>query len=168
MIWTNTTKNLKIMFSTLLEMKLPHLYDWAYSHTQKPVSSHPTVYSSALCWHNGRLFIPHCLDSPAGEEGGRGPTILPGNIQGQDKHVLCQQRGMIYIQNRRQRSSLLFGAQNLFISLPHKLFCSRMICRKGWIAPGCYEEKDKFHQDDMKKRINSSYSSNCPAWQGNE
>ena len=33
-----------------------------------------------------------------------------------------------------------------------------MIWRKGWIASGWYEEKDKLHQDDMKK------SMNAPGW----
>ena len=42
-------------------------------------------------------------------------------------------------QKRRQRSSLLFGGQNVFNSLPRYLF--RTIWRKGWIAPGWYEEK---------------------------
>ena len=59
-----------------------------------------------------------------------------------------------YIQKRRQRSSLLFGGQNLFNSLPGKLFSSRMIKRKVWIAPEWYKEKDELHQDDTKKRMN--------------
>ena len=54
-------------------------------------------------------------------------------------------------QKRRQMSSLLFVGHMysiVFNSLPQKLFCTRMIwnCtrmiwRKGWIAPGYYEEK---------------------------
>ena len=34
---------------------------------------------------------------------------------------------------RRQRSSLLFGGQNSFKSIPHYRFTTRMIWRKGWI-----------------------------------
>ena len=40
-----------------------------------------------------------------------------------------------FIQKRRQRSSLLFGGQNRFHSLPRKLFYTRKILRKGWINP---------------------------------
>ena len=35
-------------------------------------------------------------------------------------------------------------------------------CRAGYFAPGRYEEKDELHQGDMKKRMNSFYSSNRP------
>ena len=47
-------------------------------------------------------------------------------------------------QKRRQRSSLLFAGPNLFNSMPRELFCSRMMKRKGRIAPGWYEEKFEF------------------------
>ena len=40
--------------------------------------------------------------------------------------------------------SLLFKGQTVFNSLPHFLFCPRTIWRIGWIAPGWFEEKDKF------------------------
>ena len=56
-----------------------------------------------------------------------------------------------FTQKRRLRSSLFFGGQNY--SVP---------CHASYFAPGWYEEKDELHQDDMKKRINSSHSSNCP------
>ena len=36
----------------------------------------------------------------------------------------------------KNRSSLLFGGQNLFNSLPRLLLCARMTRRKGLIAPG--------------------------------
>ena len=35
-------------------------------------------------------------------------------------------------------------------------------CHASYFAPEWYEEKDKWYQDDMKKRINSSYFANCP------
>ena len=34
--------------------------------------------------------------------------------------------------------------------------------RLAFFAPGWYEEKDELHQNDMKKRMNSSYSLNRP------
>ena len=37
-----------------------------------------------------------------------------------------------------------------------------MIWWKGWSVLGLYEEKDELHKDDMKKRMNLSYSSNWP------
>ena len=43
-----------------------------------------------------------------------------------------------------QRSSLLFGGQNLFTSLPRQLFCTRILWRKGWIVTGWYDENDEF------------------------
>ena len=49
-----------------------------------------------------------------------------------------------FIQKTRKRSSLLFGGQNVFNSLPRLLFCTRMIWRKWLIVPGWYEEKDEF------------------------
>ena len=63
------------------------------------------------------------------------------------------------ILKRRQRSSLLFGGQNLFTALAllhqddmkKRMNCTRIIWRNGWIAPGWYEETDELHQDDMKK-----------------
>ena len=38
-------------------------------------------------------------------------------------------------------------------------------CDASYFAPGWYEEKDEFHQDDMKKRMSSSYSSYNPCAQ---
>ena len=54
----------------------------------------------------------------------------------------------VHIQNIRQRSSLLYEGQNF---LPRWLFYTRMVWRKRLIVPGW-----------MKKRMNSSYSSNHP------
>ena len=48
------------------------------------------------------------------------------------------------IQKRWQWSSLLFRGQNVFNSLPQQQFCTRMIWRKGLIAPGWYEERNEF------------------------
>ena len=41
--------------------------------------------------------------------------------------------GEDFIWMQRQRSSLLFGGQNWFISLPHYRFRARMIWRNGWL-----------------------------------
>ena len=41
--------------------------------------------------------------------------------------------GISISQKQRQRSSLLVGGRNWFISLPHNRFSARMIWRKGWI-----------------------------------
>ena len=72
--------------------------------------------------------------------------------------VACIDEG--FIQKRRQRSSLLFGGQNLY-SVPRRASC---------FSPDWYEEKDELHQDDIKKRMHESFSSNRPgqkwlAWQ---
>ena len=50
-----------------------------------------------------------------------------------------------FIQNRRQRSSLLFGGQNCF------KFLAGLACLHHDYM---YEEKEDLHQDDKKKKIN--------------
>ena len=35
-------------------------------------------------------------------------------------------------------------------------------CHASYFAPGRFEEYDELHQDDMKNRMNSSFSSNHP------
>ena len=47
----------------------------------------------------------------------------------------CSNKEERWKQKARQRSSRLFGGQNLFNSLPRQLFCLGLFGRNGWIQP---------------------------------
>ena len=39
-----------------------------------------------------------------------------------------------------------------------------MIWRKGWIAPGWFEEKDELHKDNIKKKVNCTRMIGRKGW----
>ena len=62
------------------------------------------------------LWSPTWPVQPRGQPTWSGPNL---------RYFTIQYKTRIYIQKRRQRSSLLFGGQNVFNSSPRWLFCTR-------------------------------------------
>ena len=54
---------------------------------------------------------------------------------------MCWTREEGFLQKTRQRSSLLFGGQNLFNSFPRKLFFVWLVLTIAWYAPWWFEIK---------------------------